>query len=157
MAQNRIQRKPLLDNASKAIIGELQKDGRKSFSEIGKSVGLSETAVRQRVQKLLDANTMQIVAVTDPLQLGFMRQAMIGIKVDGDAQDVAKQLELLPETTYVVLTAGSFDVLTEVLCESDDDLITLINAKIRPIQAVRTLETFVYLKLQKQKYNWEIR
>ena len=146
-----------LDDVSKSIIEQLQGDGRRSYAEIGKAVGLSETAVRQRVQKLTDAGVMQVVAVTDPMQLGFYRQAMVGIKVSGDATSVAEALGEISAVDYVVLTAGSFDILVEVVCENDDDLIELLNKRIRAIDGVRSTETFVYLKLHKQFYNWGTR
>jgi Lrp/AsnC family transcriptional regulator, regulator for asnA, asnC and gidA len=146
-----------LDDVSKAIVEQLQADGRRSYAEIGKAVGLSEAAVRQRVQKLTDSGVMQVVAVTDPMQLGFYRQAMIGIRCTGDSTAVAAALQRLPAVDYVVLTAGSFDILVEVVCENDDDLITLLNKEIRAIPAVQSTETFVYLKLVKQQYNWGTR
>ena len=146
-----------LDEVSKKIIEQLQEDGRRSYAEIGKAVGLSEAAVRQRVQKLTEAGVMQVVAVTDPMQLGFYRQAMIGVRVTGDTTRVAEALAAIPAIDYVVLTAGSFDVLAEVVCESDDDLIELLNHRIRSIEGVLSTETFVYLKLQKQFYNWGTR
>src|SRR3954470_17421484 len=95
-----------LDDVSKAIIEQLQTDGRRSYAEIGKAVGLSEAAVRQRVQKLTDSGVMQIVAVTDPMQLGFYRQAMIGVRVSGDTRVIADRLAAMPSVDYVVLTAG---------------------------------------------------
>ena len=146
-----------LDEVSKGIIEQLQDDGRRSYAEIGKAVGLSEAAVRQRVQKLTDAGVMQVVAVTDPMQLGFYRQAMIGLKVTGDTVGVAEELGRIPAIDYVVLTAGSFDILAEVVCESDEDLIELLNQRIRRIDGVLSTETFVYLKLHKQFYNWGTR
>lgn len=146
-----------LDDVSKAIIEQLQEDGRRSYAEIGKAVGLSEAAVRQRVQKLTESGVMQVVAVTDPMQLGFFRQAMVGIRVTGDSRAVAERLAEIPAVDYVVLTAGSFDVLAEVVCEDDDDLIELLNQRIRRIDGVQSTETFVYLKLQKQLYNWGTR
>jgi Lrp/AsnC family transcriptional regulator for asnA, asnC and gidA len=150
--------KPIqLDDVSKAIIEQLQSDGRRSYAEIGKAVGLSEAAVRQRVQKLTDAGVMQVVAVTDPMQLGFYRQAMIGLRVSGDTTIVAEELGKLAAVDYVVLTAGSFDILAEIVCENDDDLIELLNKKIRAIPGVQSTETFVYLKLEKQFYNWGTR
>ncbi|HWM15229.1 MAG TPA: Lrp/AsnC family transcriptional regulator [Microbacterium sp.] len=148
---------PHIDDVSKAIIELLQEDGRRSYADIGKSVGLSEAAVRQRVQKLTESGVMQIVAVTDPLQLGFFRQAMIGVNVSGDTRMVADALAALSSVDYVVLTAGSFDILAEVVCESDDDLLALLNSEIRAIDGVRSTETFVYLKLHKQLYNWGTR
>ena len=150
--------KPIqLDAVSKGIIEQLQTDGRRSYAEIGKAVGLSEAAVRQRVQKLTESGVMQVVAVTDPMQLGFYRQAMIGIRVSGDTTLVAEALANIASVDYVVLTAGSFDLLVEVVCENDDDLIALLNKEIRSIPAVSSTETFVYLKLVKQQYNWGTR
>ncbi|QHC59298.1 Lrp/AsnC family transcriptional regulator [Rathayibacter sp. VKM Ac-2760] len=146
-----------LDEVSKAIIEQLQADGRRSYAEIGKAVGLSEAAVRQRVQKLTESGVMQIVAVTDPMQLGFYRQAMIGVRVTGDTRVVADSLAAIPAVDYVVLTAGTFDILAEVVCENDDDLIALLNQEIRSLPGVLSTETFVYLKLHKQFYNWGTR
>lgn len=150
-------RPPVLDDVSKAIIEQLQEDGRRSYAEIGKAVGLSEAAVRQRVQKLTESGVMQVVAVTDPMQLGFLRQAMVGIRVTGDSRVIAEKLSEIPAVDYVVLTAGSFDLLAEIVCENDDDLIELLNQQIRGIAGVQSTETFVYLKLQKQHYNWGTR
>ncbi|MEO7420926.1 MAG: Lrp/AsnC family transcriptional regulator [Ornithinibacter sp.] len=146
-----------LDDVAKRIIELLQEDGRQSYAAIAKAVGLSEAAVRQRVQRMLEAGVMQIVAVTDPLQVGFRRQAMIGIRVEGDLLDVGAALTAMPEVDYVVTTAGSFDILAEVVCEDDDHLLELITTRIRPLRGVTTTETFVYLKLNKQHYNWGTR
>ena len=146
-----------LDDVSKQIIEHLQEDGRRSYAEIGRSVGLSEAAVRQRVQRLTDAGFMQIVAVTDPLQVGFTRQAMIGVRCDGDMQQVAQQLGEIEEVDYPVITAGSFDILLEVVCEDDDHLLDLLTTRIRSTPGVRTTETFVYLKLHQQHYDWGTR
>lgn len=150
-------RQSQLDEISKKIVEQLQHDGRKSYAEIGKAVGLSEAAVRQRVQKLTESKVMQIVAVTDPLSLGFSRQAMIGIKCSGDATKLSKDLAGISSVDYVVLTAGSFDVLVEAVCEDDDHLLSLINNEIRPLPGVISAESFVYLKLEKQHYNWGTR
>jgi Lrp/AsnC family transcriptional regulator for asnA, asnC and gidA len=152
----RVQPAPL-DETSKRIIEQLQEDGRRPYAAIGKAVGLSEAAVRQRVQRLLDSGVMQIVAVTDPLQVGFARQAMIGIRVEGDMKVVADRLADFAEVDYVVVTAGSFDLLVEVVCEDDDHLLELLSQRIRILPGVRSTETFVYLKLRKQFYNWGTR
>ena len=146
-----------LDETSKRIIEQLQEDGRRPYAAIGKAVGLSEAAVRQRVQRLLDAGVMQIVAVTDPMQVGFARQAMIGIRVEGDISPVAEALAAMTEVDYVVVTAGSFDVLVEVVCEDDDHLLDVVARQIRSVPGVQHTETFVYLKLRKQLYNWGTR
>ncbi|HWG27990.1 MAG TPA: Lrp/AsnC family transcriptional regulator [Actinospica sp.] len=146
-----------MDAVSKAIIEQLQQDGRRSYATIAKAVGLSEAAVRQRVQRLLDSEVMQVVAVTDPLTVGFNRQAMIGIRCEGDIEPVAETLAAMEEVDYVVATAGSFDLMAEVVAEDDDQLLYVINKRIRAIPQVRSTETFVYLKLHKQTYTWGTR
>ncbi len=146
-----------IDDVAKAIIEQLQHDGRRSYAAIGKEVGLSEAAVRQRVQKLTDAGVMQIVAVTDPMQLGFARQAMVGVKVSGDVRTVAGAMATIDEIDYVVITTGRFDILAEVVCESDDRLLDIIGERISSLPNVTSTETFVYLKLAKQTYAWGVR
>ena len=147
----------VLDDTSKAIIEQLQGDGRAPYAAIGKAVGLSEAAVRQRVQRMLDAGVVQVVAVSNPFHLGFSRAAMIGIKVEGSMEVVAEQIAAMPEIDYVVVTAGSFDLLCEVVCESDDQLLSILQDRLRVIPGVRSTETFVYLKLLKQTYQWGTR
>lgn len=146
-----------LDDVSKAIIEQLQQDGRRSYAAIGKVVGLSEAAVRQRVQRLIDSGVMQVVAVTDPMQLGFARQAMVGIRVAGPLDKVADRLAELDAVDYVVVTAGSYDLLVEVVCESDEQLLELVSGQIRTIEGVLATETFMYLQLRKQTYSWGVR
>ena len=146
-----------LDAISKAIIEQLQADGRRSYAKIATAVGLSEAAVRVRVARLVEAGVMQIVAVTNPLQLGFTRQAMIGIRAEGNLDGVVAALQEMDEIVYVVITAGSFDLLVEVVCENDDHLLNLLNTRIRTLPGVRTTESFVYLKLSKQNYHWGTR
>jgi Lrp/AsnC family transcriptional regulator for asnA, asnC and gidA len=148
---------PALDDVSKAIVEQLQEDGRRPYATIGKAIGLSEAAVRQRVQRLTDTGVIQIVAVTDPLQSGFSRQAMIGLQCEGDLSLVADALAALSEVDYVVITAGGFDLLCEVVCEDDDHLLEVLNRKIRSLPGVRTTETFVYLKVRKQLSSWGTR
>ncbi|TCO55036.1 Lrp/AsnC family transcriptional regulator [Actinocrispum wychmicini] len=148
---------PLLDDIAKRIIELLQEDGRLPYSTIGKMVGLSEAAVRQRVQKLSDAGVIQIVAVTDPMQVGLFRQAMIAINVEGPLDPVADALSAMDEIDYVVVCAGRFDILCEVICEDDASLLDLISTKIRTVPGVRYAETLVYLRLCKQSYQWGTR
>ena len=156
---NRNSERPVvhLDDVSKAIIEQLQQDGRRSYAAIGKVVGLSEAAVRQRVQRLVDSGVMQVVAVTDPMQLGFARQAMVGIRVAGPLDKVADRLAELDAVDYVVVTAGSYDLLVEVVCESDQQLLELVSGQIRTIDGVQATETFMYLQLRKQTYSWGVR
>ena len=146
-----------LDDVSKAIIEQLQQDGRRPYASIGKAVGLSEAAVRQRVNRLQESGVMQIVAVTDPMQLGFSRAAMVGVEVDGDIEAVADEIVKLPEVDYLVIAAGSFDILVEIVCEDDDALLTIINRRIRALPGGRRTETFMYLTLRKQIYTWGTR
>jgi Lrp/AsnC family transcriptional regulator for asnA, asnC and gidA len=141
-----------LDATAKRIIELLQEDGRISYAAIAKAVGLSEAAARARVQKLLDSEVMQVVAVTDPTQVGFTRQAMIGVRTEGDPMKVGDRLAQVPEVDYVVTTAGSFDLLVEVVCEDDPHLLDVIR-QVRELEGVVSSETFVYLKLNKQHYN----
>ena len=147
----------LLDDVNKRIIEQLQRDGRMSYAALAKAVGLSEAAVRQRVQRMLDNDVMQIVAVTDPLTLGFARQVMIGLKVEGDMRSVADRLAKIPEVDYVVICAGAYDLLAELVCTDDEHLLALLNDHIRAIPGVTATETFVYLKLTKQTYAWGTR
>ena len=146
-----------LDEVSKEIINQLQQDGRRSYSAIGKVVGLSEAAVRQRVQRLIESGVMQIVAVTDPIELGFARQAMIGIRLNGPVLRIADTISALPEVDYVVVTSGPYDLLVEAVCESDEHLLELVSDRIRTIEGVAGTETFMYLKLVKQTYSWGVR
>ena len=146
-----------LDDVAKAIIEQLQQDGRRSYAAIGKEVGLSEAAVRQRVQRLIETGVMQVVAVTDPMQLGFARQAMVALRVSGPLDPVADALAALDDVDYVVITAGSFDLLAEVVAESDEHLLEIISERIRTIPGVESTETFMYLRLRKQTYSWGVR
>jgi Lrp/AsnC family transcriptional regulator for asnA, asnC and gidA len=146
----------VLDDVSRAIIEQLQEDGRRPYARIATAVGLSEAAVRQRVQRLIDAGVMQIVAVTDPLQVGFSRQAMVAVRTSGDARVVADELAELPEVDYIVITAGPMDILVEVVCENDDQLLAVV-ARIRAVSGVQSTETSLYLGLTKQTYAWGTR
>lgn len=158
MAGNRQKgEKVVLDEVSKAIVSQLQEDGRRSYAAIGKEVGLSEAAVRQRVQRLIDGGVMQVVAVTDPIELGFARQAMLGIRARGELEPIADALAAMDEVDYVVITAGSFDLLIEIVAESDEHLLEIVSSRIRTLPGIVATETFMYLKLRKQTYSWGVR
>jgi Lrp/AsnC family transcriptional regulator for asnA, asnC and gidA len=146
-----------LDPADRQIIEMLQVDGRRAYGSMAEEIGLSETAVRRRVQRLRETKAVEIVAVTDPLQLGFNREAMLGVRVNGDARQVADEIAAIDEAIYVVMTAGSFDLLVEMICEDDDHLFHVLNDRIRALPGVTEVETFVYLKLAKQTYSWGTR
>src|ERR1017187_10978496 len=115
-----------LDSIDRQIISHLQRDGRRPYGAIADEVGLSEAGVRRRVQRLRDSGVMQIVAITDPLQLGYGLEALIGIRVQGDVRLVADKIAAIDEANYVVMTAGSFDIIAEVIAEDDNDLVHLL-------------------------------
>ena len=144
----------VLDDIDKQIIRELQLDGRTPYAKLGPAVGLSQAAVRQRVQRLIENGVMQVVAVTDPLMLGFTLEAMIGVEVDGDLRAVASKVAQVDNVDYVVVTTGRFDLVVEVVCRDHEELLHLINDVIRAVPGVRATETFTYLHLEKQTYSW---
>lgn len=146
-----------LDSIARKIIEQLQADGRRSYATIAKAVGLSEAAVRQRVARLTESGIIQIVAVSDPMQVGFKRSAQIGIKAEGDLEALAEKISKFAEAAYVVICAGSFDLMVEVVCEDDEHLLEFLNKKIRSIPGVVGTETFMYLKIHKQTYSWGTR
>jgi Lrp/AsnC family transcriptional regulator, regulator for asnA, asnC and gidA len=142
-----------LDEIDRAIIEQLQTDGRLPYTRLASVVGLSEAAVRQRVQRLIDSGTIQVVAVTNPMQLGYRRVAMIGVRTEGDTSVIASKLEAFDDIDYLVITAGSFDLMCEVVVADDVGLLELTN-RIRSVTGVRSTETFIYLDLVKQTYEW---
>ncbi|MFV2000409.1 MAG: Lrp/AsnC family transcriptional regulator [Acidimicrobiia bacterium] len=142
-----------LDDKDLQIISALQLDGRASFAEIARDIDLSPAAIRLRVKRLLESGTLDIVAVTDPLRIGFTMQAMIGLNTDGDIEALSDEIGSLGPVTYVVLTAGRFDLLVEVLCTDNDHLLAVIG-QLRALEGVSSTETFTYLRLAKQTYAW---
>jgi Lrp/AsnC family transcriptional regulator for asnA, asnC and gidA len=146
-----------LDEVDKRLIEVLQQDGRRPYTQLAQEVGLSEAAVRQRVRRLVETGVTQIVAVTNPLMLGFRRMAMVGIRVEGDVRTAADAIAALPQIDYLIIVAGSFDLLVEIVCEDDDDLLELLNDKIRGVPGVLSTDTFTYLKISKETYTWGTR
>jgi Lrp/AsnC family transcriptional regulator, regulator for asnA, asnC and gidA len=146
-----------VDALDRRIVAALQRDGRRPFTSIGRELGLSEAAVRQRVARLQAAGIMQVVAVADPMTLGYQAMAMVGISVDGRARSrVAEAVGRLPEVSYLVHVAGSFDLLAEVVCQDHDHLLRLLSEDLAAIDGVRASETFVYLRLLKEAYTWPV-
>jgi Lrp/AsnC family transcriptional regulator for asnA, asnC and gidA len=146
-----------LDRVSKRIIEQLQEDGRRSYAAIARAVGLSEAATRQRVQRLIDEGVIQIAAITDAAAVGFDRMALLGVHVEGDIRSVADKLAQLKEADYVVICAGHFDLLVELICADDAHLLRTIDESVRTVPGVRSTETFVYLKVAKENYQWGTR
>jgi len=143
-----------LDSVDTALIRELQVDGRVAYSRLAPLVGMSEAAVRQRVNRLQDHGVIQIVAVTDPAMLGLGLQAMVGINVDRDVRDVAKVLADIEAVDYLVITAGRYEILAEVFSTDATEFLKVVNEQIRCVEGVRDLEILTYLDLVKQTYNW---
>jgi Lrp/AsnC family transcriptional regulator, regulator for asnA, asnC and gidA len=145
---------PKLDETDAAIIALLQEDGRRPYGEIGEAIGLSEAATRQRVNRLRESGLMRIVAVTDPVALGRGVVATIGLRVSGDTRKAATRLAHIAEIEYVVITAGSFDVIVELVCATEEQLLGVLNDDIRSIPEVRELETFMHLRTEKNVFAW---
>ena len=145
-----------VDDVDRAIIEQLQIDGRISYTKLGAAIGLSEAAARQRLQRLMDGGVVQVVAVTNPLSLGYRRMAMIGVHTEGPTDGIATTLESFPDIEYLVVTAGSFDLMCEVVVPDDEALLRLTN-RIRSVPGVTNTETFIYLSLIKQNYAWGAR
>jgi Lrp/AsnC family transcriptional regulator for asnA, asnC and gidA len=142
----------------KRIIEHLQADGRRPFTQIALDLGVSEAAVRARTNRLIERGILQVVGVTDPLKLGFHQMAMIGIRCQSDRLvSVAEELAAMPEVDYVVITAGTYDLLVETVCEDNEALLRFLAERLRAIEGVRETETFVYLRLVKQTYQWGAR
>jgi len=143
-----------LDDIDEAIIAVLQEDGRRSYGEIGEAVGLSEAATRQRVNRLRESGVMRIVAVTDPVALGRGVVATIGLRVSGDTRAAAAALAEIGSIEYVVITAGSYDLIVEVVCATEEELLSVINDEIRSVAGVRETETFMHLRTEKNVFAW---
>ena len=147
-----------VSDLDKRIIEHLQSDGRRPFTQIAADLGVSEAAVRGRTNRLIDRGILQVVGVTDPLKLGFHQMAMIGIRCESSKLiEVAEHLATMPEVDYVVITAGSYDLLIETVCEDNEGLLTFLAERLRTIEGVRETETFVYLRLVKQTYQYGTR
>jgi Lrp/AsnC family transcriptional regulator, regulator for asnA, asnC and gidA len=143
-----------LDETDAAIIVLLQEDGRRPYGEIGEAVGLSEAATRQRVNRLRESGLMRIVAVTDPVALGRGVVATIAVRATGDTREVAARLARIEEIEYVVLTAGSFDVIAELVCATEEELLNVLNDDVRTIAEVRELQILMHLRTEKNVFAW---
>jgi Lrp/AsnC family transcriptional regulator for asnA, asnC and gidA len=142
-----------IDDTSRRILEILQRDGRCPNTVIGRAVGISEAAVRSRIHALTEAGVLQIVGLTDPSNMGFGVIAMIGVQANSDLNRIAEMVSSWQETTYVVISAGSFDLLIEVVCKDNADLLGLVE-RLRAVDGVRTSETFIYISRHKLNYAW---
>jgi Lrp/AsnC family transcriptional regulator, regulator for asnA, asnC and gidA len=142
-----------IDDTDRAIVEILQHDGRRPFTSIATEIGLSEGAIRKRVQRLTESGYMQVVAVTDPLGLGDRRVALIGVRIDGRTDTIAARIGELDAVEYLVATAGRYDLMFEVIVEREEDLLDLLS-DLRERDDVVDVEAFPCLKLYKQTFAW---
>lgn len=146
-----------LDDIDRRLIDELQRDGRASYADLAEIVGLSPAATRMRVQRLLDAEVVEIVGVTNPMALGYPVMAALGVRVDRNVRDVADKIADIAGVIYVVFTSGSFDLLVEVLCEDSSRLLQVIDDEVRRIPDVRSVESFTYFGIHTHRFVWGTR
>jgi Lrp/AsnC family transcriptional regulator for asnA, asnC and gidA len=145
-----------VDEIDRAILRELQIDGRIAYAELGPKVGLSASAARQRLQRLLDSQAVQVVGVTDPMGMGGQAMALLGIAVDGDPRAVADALAERAEVVYSVLTSGGFDLFAEVVCPGPRDLLDFVNDVVRQIEGVRQVQSFPYFGIHTHRFLWNV-
>jgi Lrp/AsnC family transcriptional regulator for asnA, asnC and gidA len=151
-------RRPALDDLDKAIIRCLQLDGRRPYAQIGRELKVPEATVRQRAERLISRRVVQVVGVTDPLAMGFQQPALIGLKVDAvRLEEIAQKIGALDEVTYLVVTAGRFDLMCEVVCEDNDHLLRVLTEDLAKIRGIRSTETLVELRFVKESYQWGAR
>ncbi|MEV7286326.1 Lrp/AsnC family transcriptional regulator [Streptomyces sp. NPDC093252] len=146
-----------LDDIDRRIIAILQADGRRAYSQIAEDLGIPASSVRYRVQRLEENGVLQIVGIANPLTIGFDRFAMIGLKVrPGMTREVCRQLRELPETSYVIMTAGQYDVMAEVICRDTDHFTDLVNERMHLMEGVISTESFFVLEVHKMAYGWGV-
>jgi Lrp/AsnC family transcriptional regulator for asnA, asnC and gidA len=151
-------RRPALDDLDKAIIRCLQLDGRRPYAQIGRELKVPEATVRQRAERLISRGVVQVVGVTDPLAMGFQQPALIGLRVDpAKLEQIATKIAALDEVTYLVVTAGRFDLMCEVVCEDNEHLMRVLTEDLAKIRGIRSSETMVELRFVKESYQWGTR
>ncbi|MFE9427540.1 Lrp/AsnC family transcriptional regulator [Kitasatospora sp. NPDC006697] len=146
-----------MDEIDQAILRELQVDGRIPYAELGPKVGLSPSAARLRLQRLIDAKAVQVVGVTDPMTMGRQTMALLGLRVDGDPRAVADELSRHDEVMYAVLTAGGFDLFVEVVCDRPAGLLDFVNDVVRAVEGVASVENFPYFAIHTNRFRWPAR
>jgi Lrp/AsnC family transcriptional regulator for asnA, asnC and gidA len=144
-----------LDDLDRRLMEVLQADGRRPFTEIATAFGVPESTIRARYKAMVDRGMLKVLAVADPLKVGYPLMAMIGVRCTPAALlATAAALEALPEVSYCVIVAGAYDLLIEVVCQDNDALLTFLTERLRSIEGVLETETFVYLRILKQNYEW---
>lgn len=151
-------RRPPLDDLDKAIIKCLQQDGRRPYAQIGRELTVPEATIRQRAERLISRGVVQIVGVTDPLAMGFQQPAFIGLKVEaGKLEEIAERIAALEEVTYLVITAGRYDMICEVVCADNEHLLRVLTEEFARIGGIHSTETLVELRFVKESYQWGTR
>ena len=145
----------MIDNVDREIIKFLQTDGRMAYSTLGRLIGLSDAATRQRVRRLTADGVIDIVAVTDPVKIGLGYQALLGITVTDDTRELAAEIGAMDDAVYIVLTAGRYDLIVELVCTDGDTFVSHVNT-IRTMDGVMSVETLPYLDITKQTYDWGV-
>ena len=139
------------------MVAALQAEGRRPYSRIAADLGVSESVVRYRVQRLEQAGMLQIVGIADPLRLGFDRMALIGLRVrPGSVKEVCEAAAALPETSYVAAIAGSYDVIVEVICRDTAHFMELLTERLHHIDGVEAADSFLVLEIHKMAYGWGV-
>ena len=145
-----------LDNADRAIIQALKSDARMPFSQIAEQLGVSPGMVRQRVQRMTESGVLQLVAVTNPLKIGYHTMALIGVKADGNRlQEIAREISAFEEVIYLTICSAAYNLLVEVTCLDNGHLLTFLTEKLYGVEGVRDSETFIYLDIVKEIYTWD--
>jgi Lrp/AsnC family transcriptional regulator for asnA, asnC and gidA len=145
-----------MDRIDRAIIKALKEDGRMPFSRIAEQLGVSPGMIRQRVQRLNEQGILQVVAVTNPLKIGFHTMAFIGVKAEGNRlQEIARQIAAFDEVIYLTICSGAYNLLVEVLCLDNSHLLLFLTEKLYSVEGVRDTETFIYLDIVKEIYAWD--
>ncbi|AJE39230.1 MULTISPECIES: Lrp/AsnC family transcriptional regulator [Streptomyces] len=145
-----------MDEIDRAILRELQTDGRIAYADLGPRVGLSASAARQRLQRLVDSRVVQVVGVTDPMRMGGQAMALLGVTVDGDPRAVADQLAAHQEVVYSVLTSGGFDLFVEVVCAGPRELLDFVNDVVAAAEGVERVRSFPYFGIHTHRFLWNV-
>ncbi|GAA1325188.1 Lrp/AsnC family transcriptional regulator [Leucobacter albus] len=143
-----------IDDIDRKLLSALQRDGRCGYAELGELVGLTAGGARRRVMRLEERGIIQIVGVTDPLKLGYRSMAMVGIVAQGDVEEIAAALNDLQNVVYVVIAAGQYDLLVEVIAEDQAAMFEAINHQVRKVPGVLRLETFPYYSIRTHRFGW---
>jgi Lrp/AsnC family transcriptional regulator, regulator for asnA, asnC and gidA len=150
---NSILQPPALDDTDLKIIEALRKEGRVAFAQIAEQLEVSPGMIRQRYNRLVDQGFLKVVAITNPLRMGYKTMAMIGIRAEGSKLlAVAEKISKLDEVIYMIISSGRFDIFAEVICRDHEDLLRFITEKLSTIDGVRESESFMHLKIIKEVY-----